>query len=851
MSYKESDLVLQVSKNVNPEIWDEGKYSVFLEMLFKNRHYQREATEIALRYMNSGEYTCLKDLARENFDSNSVIQERFNGSFNAMLSDIGLPDKLSATIDLATGTGKSYVMYALAVCMLAAKKVDRVLVLTPSITIESELTEKFKMLAENEQLNAALGNDFIVPAIVNGDQTIVDNSIAIENRDAIYKSQEHRNSIVDSLTGNGERTLVLNDEVHHVFYSEGNQWKEFIEDKAQHDINFKYIIGLTGTAYKSKSKSAGANEYLSDVIYRYSLKEAIEDGFIKDIEYIDKADMPTDEDERWKVILDSHEKISADLKNLSNIKPITIIVTGEKRRADAQAKKFKHFLKEIKNLSDEEVSEKVLCVHSGNSAAADRIKLKNVDSAGNKTEFIFSVSMLTEGWDVKRVFQIVPDEERAFNSKLLIAQVLGRGLRRPEEWKNEWGTPKVIVFNHEKWAPRVKTLVDELLDFKKVIVTGIEADSKYHFEICNVDYKPNKISEQRKETTEPMSFLEAGYVNLPTDSDVGNVDVEFLDIKTNRTRSRTLDYTSKTYSIRSVAMAMFDRFSDLPSDEKKTYYENLWTVEKLEGMIKKSLEKSSNTAITRKLRNAFLNSMNVLFRDYTNFVSYESIPDDFFTRSTKELSTTTTELSTLRKNKTIFYSDRFEKSELDDAAKIALEEIQDTTNCYSHQRVDNGYFFKTPQLAVVTTGKPETDFVKKLVKEDVAKNIDSFIKSTDSNFYNFDYTWKKGTHQKYSHFNPDFFIKKDNIIIVVEIKDDAQISSPDAENVGKYKAAKAHFERINEYCIKHGQKQKYKFTFLTKISFPEFFQQLTQEDDENILNFHSDLDVKLDQLIEA
>ena len=33
--------------------------------------------------------------------------------------------------------------------------------------------------------------------------------------------------------------------------------------------------------------------------------------------------------------------------------------------------------------------------------------------------------MLSEGWDVKNVFQIVPHEERAFNSKLLIAQVLG------------------------------------------------------------------------------------------------------------------------------------------------------------------------------------------------------------------------------------------------------------------------------------------------------------------------------------------------------------------------------------------------------------------------------------------
>ena len=92
------------------------------------------------------------------------------------------------------------------------------------------------------------------PQILNGDSTIVENSIAIENRDAIYKAQSSRNSIIDSLRGNGEKTLVLNDEVHHVYYSESNEWKKFLEDERDNGINFKYIIGVTGTAFKGKIK---------------------------------------------------------------------------------------------------------------------------------------------------------------------------------------------------------------------------------------------------------------------------------------------------------------------------------------------------------------------------------------------------------------------------------------------------------------------------------------------------------------------------------------------------------------------------------------------------------------------
>lgn len=850
MNYKESDLVLKVSKSVDPNVWDEGKYATFFDILFGIHKYQKTATEIALRYLNAGEYNCLEELAKENFNSNDVIQERFNYNVNAFVADLGLPKMLAATLDLATGTGKSYVMYAIAVCMLAEKKVDRVLVLAPSITIESELTKKFRELSQKDSLNAALGAGYVPPAIVNGDQTIVENSIAIENRDAIYKTQENRNSIIDSLSHNGDRTLVLNDEVHHVYYSEGNQWKNFIEDAGKKDIKFKYVLGFTGTAYKRRNKTGDANEYLSDVIYRYSLKEAIEQGFVKDIEYVDKADMPTDQDERWQVILDSHEKIAGELEKTIKIKPITIVVTGEKRKADSQSKKFKQFLAKKRKLSEEEVNDIVLCVHSGDNVANDRIKLKDVDSKDNPVEFIFSVSMLTEGWDVKRVFQIVPDEERAFNSKLLIAQVLGRGLRKPEGWLSEWGTPKVIVFNHEKWAPRVRTLVNELLDFKKTITIKADSESRKNFELVNAQYNTRETATSKKEHDEPIAFLKDGFVKLPTDSDCGVVQVELMDIHSNNIDDRAYRYYKETYSVRNIAELMYDRFSDLPTDEKKEYYEKLWPIEKLENMVQNSLQKSSNTVITKKIKNAFVNSMNVLFRDYSKSVSYEAVPTRYDKVFTGKMPAVTIELYSLKRNRVLFYSERIFSYGIDDASKVSLKEIEDTTNSYRHQKVENEYLFKTPQAGIITTGEPETKFVKSLLKEDIAKKIDSFIKSTDTNFYHFEYSWKKGSHQQTGQFNPDFFIKIKNLIVVVEIKDDGQISNPEPENIGKYKAAIKHFNMINEYCKKQKIDEMYKFTFLTPKNYSNFFEQIKKDSLDCILNFNSELDVKLNMVTE-
>lgn len=847
MAYKESDLVLDVSKNVNPKVWDEGFYQIFINLLFDNRTYQKEATETALRYLNSEEYQNLEKLAMENFDKNAVIRDRFNNNFEALKNNLDLSDKLAATLDLATGTGKSYVMIALAMIMLASKKVNRVLVLVPSLTIESELTQKFRDILANDQLIKSLGSDFIAPEILNGDSTIVENSIAIENRNAIYKAQANRNSIIDSLKDNGEKTLVLNDEVHHVYYSESNQWKEFILDSNNHGIKFKYVIGLTGTPYKRRSKTGDANEYFSDVIYRYSLRDAIENNFVKDVEYVSKEDMPNDKNERWQVILNSHNEISKRLESTLGEKPITIVVTATQNKADSQTKNFKKFLKAQRNLSDAEIDNIVLSVHSGPSAAGDRIKLKSVDQPNNPVEFIFSVSMLTEGWDVKRVFQIVPDEERAFNSKLLIAQVLGRGLRRPDKWQSSWGTPTVTVFNHEKWAGNVKSIVDEILELKKTLTIKVNSNSQFNFQLRNIKYRSDaKTTETLKMGSYNIWSDEDGNiigVKLPTDSKDATANLTLIGVQNNSlSRNLTLSYQHEIIDKRDLAKILIARFDDLDDKVLRIQYKNLWSIDKIEKMIDISLKKSSNKFITKRIKNAFLSSMNILFRQGSKSVTYDIQPDEYFDISTSKLPRETNDLRNFRKNRTLFYTDDLESSLDDDSSKASFIEMADTSNGYRQVKIDNKYDFKTPAYGVTVSGSPETEFLKRLIKAEVAKSIDCFIKSADMNFYDFDYSWQKGTHHQTGKFNPDWFIRQGDLTLVVETKDDAQIASPDVENIGKYKAADAHFDLLNKHFQEEDSKSRYKFIFLTPKDYDIFFSKLIKGEIEN---FNSQLDVVL------
>lgn len=502
--FRNEELMLRVSQAVDPAYWDETPYEEFLDALCRDRLYQKEAIRTALRYLLGGRYANLRALAKENFDRDEreqgVLAARY-GSWAGMQRHLQLPDQLSASLDLATGTGKSYVLYGIATILLAAGAVDRVLVLCPSLTIEAGLTDKFRELAGKSEFRDLLPPNakITTPGIIQASETIIPGSICVENRHAVL--ERTGSSIRDSLVGKGEHTAVLNDEVHNVYNttrewgaSKVKKWKEFLSDPA---YSFKYILGVSGTCYLQ-------NEYFSDVIFRYSLKQAMEEKRVKAVKYVAEMPKTSQPDDYWQLIRNYHEAIRTELqKQKRALRPLSIIVTSDIATCDDVTEEVRAFLSEQENLSREAVRERVLRIHS-KSDELDR--LPYVDLPNSQVEWIVSVSMLTEGWDVKRVFQIVPHEKRAFESKLLIAQVLGRGLRIPENWVG--AQPEVTVFNHEAWAASIKHLYNEVLEIEKQLPSRIMTESPYHFDLHQINYDLTTTGERKAAQTEPYKIFE-------------------------------------------------------------------------------------------------------------------------------------------------------------------------------------------------------------------------------------------------------------------------------------------------------------------------------------------------------
>ncbi len=832
--YKQKDLVLKVNQNYDPTKLDLDSWDIFLNKLCGDREYQKEAIKNAIIYLASGRYVKIENLVEENYQNNIELQVKYN-TLSGYKKHLQLPNKLFANIDLATGAGKSYVIYGIAQIMLGLGLVDKVLVLCPSLTIESGLTEKFESLSGNSELKNTIPDNakFKNPSIVNANVTVKNGDICVENIHAVYSTTG--SSIEDSFTHQEERVLVLNDESHHIFNAiSGNtgeakdikRWKEFLINP---DYNFKYILGFTGTAYHD-------NEYFNDIIFRYSLREAIEDKIVKNIEYVQKDDS-SGINEKFQKIYQNHQD---NVRKYDKIKPLSILITKDISKAKELKNDLIDFLVKQEKLSKEEIEKQVLIVTSHNDHKANLPKLKTVDEKNDPTKWIISVSMLTEGWDVKNVFQIVPWEDKAFNSKLLIAQVLGRGLRVPELYQNP--QPKVIVFNHDSWSKNIKGLVDEVLEIETRINSQVLKEgerSKYNFEVYNIDYtkEQKEIPHTPKNEMTFDSLMQNG-IPLESQSIIVKKDIGFENVLDFKIRNKEYTIEHETFSVEEIIDKIYDelsvRFAEgkiLNIDVEQYSKENLPEREMIENLILTSMKNrgiKKEDGLIQKNRSMILQSFGTLLRKASKTVVIENKIKDLKTISTINMEGESSGIGNFRRDYSVFYTNNWKNEILnEDQQKIFEQVIGDESLPKSATKEQNEFLFKTPTNTVFTNSKPEREFVEYLCKKEIAEKIESWIKSRDKGFYQIEYSWRKSNHQKIANFNPDFImkVKKDNFVyfVVVEIKSDKDDSD---ENKAKYKHAKEHFERLNEKLEEQKIKQKYIFHFLSPNGYATFFEYL-------------------------
>lgn len=834
--------------------FDFSEIEEYVKALTGSRQYQFEAIKDIMVYLWGGRYQTVVDLAKDNYKTKEAIQQRFH-SEEHFLKLLPLPDKLSGVCHLATGTGKSYIMFAVAYLSLLLGKTKRVLVLGPSSTIiEQGLKEKFQEYMYGEKgiwlkqfLPAKYHN--ISVNLLNCNQPITDYSIVIENINAIFNKD--RNAIGDTLFSQIEEVLVLSDEVHHAY-----SHLDFSGQKIDYNFNanklgtvetrnerlwMKFLreekkitkhIGFTGTPYNQ-------DDYFVDVLYNYSIKDASMEKYIKKIDAILKTTSDEGETElttyqKYEQILDTHfqniKKYSYPHKGKAQVKPITIFINKDQKSAQRNASEFvkvygDYLANKFSKYSSLSISErevianrKVICVITNLSSKEYQDKLNEIEQTdpsktGGEVEFIFAVNKLSEGWDVDNVFQIVPMEEKVFNSKLLISQVIGRGLRIPRKPSSadiQGQYPVVTITNHEKFANHIKELLDEVTECDLKFVSTVLKDTeqpraKYNFNVFNINYVPaQRVIEKDPKEAEPT--ISKQLILTPSTEKLG-LKVTYIE------GNREFKLTKEFFTFDQIVLEIERRYQNTVFEREHFDFGDGFVIDNvpersdIEKVIKTAMGKAG--VVDNKISVENKKQIELFFNQYLprgkKKVIRENIEGHLFGISSLQMRQSSASIGGIDSYSSVFFSEDYD-TELSPDNLFILEELKKAEKKNKHHADQlflmdtnelinfndshisnfiknknifsvNRSLFKTPQSLIILSHKPERVFALKLIEH--SKFLGSWIKSPDMSFYSIEYEyWKAGKDRVRRSFNPDFFIE-------IKIRDYMNII--DGSNVAKEK----------------------------------------------------------------
>ena len=394
---------------------------------------------------------------------------------------------------LATGVGKTRLMGAFISYLYRAENIRHYFVLAPNLTIYNKLIADFTPNTPKYVFQGIAEFAVNPPEIITGDN--YESGRGVRRDDLLDTSHVHINifnisKINSEVRGDRvPRIKRLSEYIGESYFEylsklddlvllmdESHRYRASAGVKAINEL--KPILGLELTATPQIEKGNTAEPF-KNVIYSYPLFKAMEDGFVKEPavatrENFDAANYNPESLERLKLEdgIHVHENVKTRLEIYARengrdiIKPFMLVVAADTTHANAILQ-----MMEGDDFFQGRYKGKAITVHSnlrGEEKDETVQQLLTVENRDNPTEIVIHVNMLKEGWDVTNLYTIVP--LRAANSKTLVEQSIGRGLRLP--YGKRTGVvdvDRLTIVSHDKF----QEIVEEARRGNSIIRTGV------------------------------------------------------------------------------------------------------------------------------------------------------------------------------------------------------------------------------------------------------------------------------------------------------------------------------------------------------------------------------------------
>jgi type III restriction enzyme len=448
------------------------------------RQPQRESLEILDRVCDL--------LPLEKDADTAQALEAIRSSFPSV-TDLEGRDFASLCFALATGVGKTRLMGAFIAYLHQAWGIRHFMVLAPNLTIYNKLIADFTPGSPKYVFQGL--SDFALqpPEIITGDN--YESGRGVRSADLFGENAVHINifnisKINAEVRGDREpRIKRLSEYIGESYFEylsklddlvllmdESHRYRGKAGMRAINEL--KPILGLELTATPQIESGSKTTDF-KNVIYSYPLASALRDGFVKEpavatrenfrSENYDEAGLETIKLQDG-IRIHEHTKVQLDIyareSGRALVKPFMLVVAKDTVHAGDLLKKI-----EAPDFFEGRYKGRVITVHSNQSGdEKDETvqQLLSVEDPANPTELVIHVNMLKEGWDVTNLYTIVP--LRAANSKTLVEQSIGRGLRLPYGKRTGVAdVDRLTIVSHD----RFQDIVDHANDPNSVIRTGI------------------------------------------------------------------------------------------------------------------------------------------------------------------------------------------------------------------------------------------------------------------------------------------------------------------------------------------------------------------------------------------
>ncbi|WP_273756174.1 DEAD/DEAH box helicase [Bartonella sp. MM73XJBT] len=437
---------------------------------------------------------------------------------------------------LATGVGKTRLMGAFISYLYLTKRSRHFLILAPNLTIYEKLKQDFYPQNPKYVFNGI--NEFVVnrPVIITGedyenckgirsdaekfygqkrlfehDDTIFINIFniskinAVDSKKGATKSSIPRIKRLQETIGESYFDYLANLPDLVLLMDEAHRYRASAGAAAINEL--KPVLGIELTA---TPKTIGTKPVdFKNVVYGYSLAEAMRDGFVKEPAVATRKDFQaknyTPEQLEYIKLQDAihaHENVKADLIIYANdynkkfVKPFVLVVAQDTEHA----RKLRNLL-ESDDFFSGAYKGKVIEIHSKQSNTEEDKNIRNliaIEEPHEPTEIVIHVNKLKEGWDVTNLYTIVP--LRASASEILTEQTIGRGLRLP------YGTrtgveaiDRLTIIAHDHFQDIIDRANDPNSIIKKHIEIGTGGDIP--FEKSDILIVPSRAATETLKTT--------------------------------------------------------------------------------------------------------------------------------------------------------------------------------------------------------------------------------------------------------------------------------------------------------------------------------------------------------------